>query len=130
MCARRGSRCHDIAPFTLAFLRWALASLLLLPFAARQIRRDQEQLVRGWKMVLILGVLGVGCFNGFLYLGLHYTGATNALLLRAAIPAGVLLADRLLFGQSAPAARLGGVLLSTIGVIVVVVRGDVAVLRA
>lgn len=118
----------DIPPFTLAFLRWTLAFVLLLPLAGRHLARDRARLLKGWRDVLLLGVLGVGGFNGFLYLGLHHTSATNALLLQAAIPAGVLLVDRALFAQSASAGRILGVLLSTIGVLLVVVRGDVAVL--
>lgn len=118
----------DIPPFTLAFLRWALAFAILLPFAIRKLADDRAALRAGWKDVLMLGVLGVGGFNGLLYLGLHHTNATNALLLQAAIPAGVLLADRAIFGQSAPVTRMLGIALSTIGVIVVILRGDIAVL--
>jgi drug/metabolite transporter (DMT)-like permease len=115
---------QDIAPFTLAFLRWTLAAALLLPFAARHIAHDRATLIRHWKPVLLLGIFGIAGFNGFLYSGLRYTNATNAMLLQAAIPAGVLLADRALFGQSAPMRQMVGIALSTAGVIVVVLRGD------
>ncbi len=118
----------DIPPFTFAFLRWTLALALLLPLAAPHLRRDRAALAAGWKSVLLLGVLGVGGFNGFLYLGLHSTNATNALLLQAATPAGVLLVDRLLFAQRAPATRIFGIVLSTLGVVAVITQGDIAVL--
>ncbi len=118
----------DIPPFTFAFLRWTFALALLLPLAAPHLKRDRAALAAGWKIVLPLGVLGVGVFNGFLYLGLHYTNATNAMLLQAATPAGVLLMDRLLFAQRAPATRILGIVLSTLGVIVVVIRGDIGVI--
>jgi drug/metabolite transporter (DMT)-like permease len=118
----------DIPPFTLAFLRWTVGLAVLLPLAWRHCLNDRAELLRGWKIVLALGVIGVGGFNGFLYLGLHYTNAANALLLQAAIPAGVLLADRLLFAQSAPAGRIAGVIVSTIGVTIIVTKADIAVL--
>ncbi|KKC23814.1 DMT family transporter [Sphingomonas sp. SRS2] len=118
----------DIPPFTLAFLRWAVALIVLLPLAWRHCIRDRAALVQSWKMVFTLGILGVGCFNGFLYIGLHYTNATNALLLQAAVPAGVLLADRLLFRQLAPAWRVAGVTVSTIGVVIVIIKADISAL--
>src|SRR5690606_5261465 len=65
----------------------------------------------------------------FLYSGLQYTTATNALLLQAAIPTFVLLLERSLFGLRAPAAQVAGVVLSTIGVVTIVFRGDPAALR-
>lgn len=118
----------DIPPFTLAFLRWSLAFVLLLPVALRPLIVDRAALRAGWKTVLILGLLGVAGFNGFLYLGLHHTNASNALLLQAAVPAGVLIADRALFGQAATRARMFGVLLSTAGVVFVVAGGEIATL--
>jgi drug/metabolite transporter (DMT)-like permease len=118
----------DIPPFTLAFLRWALGFVFLLPFAPRRMAEDRAAIRSGWQSLLVLGILGVACFNGFLYSALHHTSATNALLLQAAIPAGVLLADRLLFGLSATMGRIAAVLLSTAGVLLVVIRGDIAVL--
>lgn len=118
----------DIPPFTLALIRWTAASIIILPFAWRHVMADREPLLHHWKVVLALGLLGVAGFNAFLYSGLHFTSATNGLLLQAAIPAGVLLTDRTLFGQRAPMEQIVAVLLSTIGVAVVVLRADIGLL--
>lgn len=118
----------DIPPLTLALIRWTGASIIILPFAWRHMIADREPLLRHWKVVLALALLGVAGFNAFLYSGLHFTSATNGLLLQAAIPAGVLLADRALFSQRAPMEQIVGVLLSTTGVAVVVLRADISLL--
>ena len=118
----------DIPPFTLALVRWVGASAVLLPLAWRQLVKDHEEMLRHWKIMLALGVFGVAGFNGFLYSGLHYTSATNSLLLQAAIPGGVLLMDRVLFRQKSSAGQILGVFLSALGVIVVVVQADVRLL--
>ena len=89
---------HDIAPFTLAFLRWAGATLAVAPFAIGPLIRDWPAILKGWKPLLVLGLLGIGTFNALLYSGLQDTTATNALLLQAATPAAMVLLDRLLFG--------------------------------
>lgn len=115
----------EIPPFTLAFVRWSGAFLLLLPFAIKGLWADRAALLRSWKPVLILGLTGVATFNAFLYSGLHHTTAANALLLQALIPALVLFFDFLFFRTRATAAQVLGVLVSTAGVTVIVFQGDV-----
>ncbi|HZF46109.1 MAG TPA: DMT family transporter [Sphingomonadaceae bacterium] len=115
---------EDIPPFTLAFVRWTCASLLLLPFAARSVWNDRAALLSGWKMVLLLGVIGIATFNGVLYMGLGYTTASNALLLQAAIPALVALFDRIIFGTRPDPRQAAGVAVSILGVVAIVFQGD------
>lgn len=114
----------EIPPFTLAFVRWTGALLILMPFAAKHLWADRAALSRGWKILLLLGVAGVAAFNGFLYVGLRYTTATNALLFQAAIPALVLLFDFLLFRERSSVRQIVAVLVSTFGVFVIIFRGD------
>ena len=115
---------NDVGPFVLSLVRWTGASLVLLPFAIGPLRRDWRTLRQGWPIVLALGLTGVAAFNAIMYTGLHYTTATNGLLLQAAIPPAVLGADRLLFGVRAGAAQLLGVLASMLGVAVIVFQGQ------
>jgi drug/metabolite transporter (DMT)-like permease len=114
----------DVGPFTLAFVRWAGASLVVLPFAIRPVLRDWPVIRRGWKAILLLGLLGVAAFNALLYSGLKYTTATNALLLNAAVPPAVMLFDRLFFGVRSNLGQALGVVASVFGVVVIVFEGD------
>lgn len=114
----------DIPPFTLATLRWLGAIAVLLPFALGHVRREWAVIRAAWRPILLLGIFGVAAFNALLYSGLHYTSATNALLLQALIPALVLVAGAILFQIKAPPGQIGGVVLSTLGVAVIVFRGD------
>ncbi len=116
----------DIPPFTLAFVRWSCASLVLLPFAAKSVWRDRAALLASWKAVLVLGVLGVGTFNALLYESLRHTGAANALLLQASIPPMVMALDFLFFRVRAKVVQGLGVALSILGVAAVVFQGDPA----
>jgi len=114
----------DIPPFTLAFVRWTFASLFLLPFCVKSVWRDRAAIRASWKMLLLLGLLGVGTFNTAVYLGLRYTTATNALLMQASIPPMVLLLDLLIFRVRAPRLQALGVALSILGIATVVFKGD------
>jgi len=118
----------DIPPFTLALIRWCGAFLVLAPFALPRVLAERAAIVRAWRPVLLLGVLGVASFNAFLYSGLRHTTASNALLLQAAIPALVLLADRLAFRTRPGLPAVAGVLLSMAGVVLIVLHGDPAAL--
>lgn len=114
----------DVPPLTLAFVRWTGASLILMPIAWRHLRRDWPTIRRAWKPMLLLGLTGIGMFNAFLYSGLRYTTASNALLLQAATPAMVVVLDRLFFGVRSPAVQNVGVAFSMLGVVAIVFEGD------
>lgn len=119
----------EIAPFTLAFVRWLGAFLIVAPFALPHLIKDRALLVRHAGVVLLLSVLGVGAFNALLYSGLHHTTATNGLLLQAAIPPLVLVFNVLFFAERASILQILGVALAAFGVVIVVLRGDVQLLR-
>jgi drug/metabolite transporter (DMT)-like permease len=123
----RAMRGH-IPPVGLAFWRWTLALAVLLALYGSRLVAQRAPLLAGWKVVLLLGVLGVGNFNLFLYLGLQHTTATNALLLNAAAP-GFIVALSFLVGLGRPTGRLLlAVALSLAGVAVILSQGRVSAL--
>lgn len=117
-----------IPPFSLAFLRWAGALIVLAPFVLRRVVAERREILAAWRPILLLGVLGVACFNAFLYSGLRQTTATNALLLQAAIPALVLLFNLAFFRARPGWTAVVGVSLSMAGVVLIVLRGDLGAL--
>lgn len=118
----------DIPPFTLALGRWLIAVAVLLPFAGRRLWAERAAALAGWRWITALGFLGIVCFNAFIYSGLHFTSAANALLLQASIPALVLVLDRALFGARAGGLHIAGVVASTVGVVGIVFKGDLSAL--
>lgn len=116
----------DIPPLTLAFGRWALASVLLLPFAVRPVRQDWPVIRQHWLILLVFGLIGISLFNSLLYTGLHHSTASNALLIQAGVPGFVMLFNRTLFGVRARWVQMIAAILAMIGVAVIVFRGDLA----
>lgn len=117
-----------LPPATMAFWRWVLALLLLSPFVLRPMYEERELLRTGWKRLALLGVLGVGCYNTFLYAALQTTTATNGVLINSMTPLLIVLMGRVLFGVRMTGRQQVGILLSLAGVIGIVSRGDIAVL--
>ncbi len=116
----------DVPPFTLAFVRWLGASLILLPFAIAPLQRDWAAIRSAWRPIVVLGLLGVGAFNALFYSGLHFTTSTNALLVQAATPAFVVVFDRFFFAARSPGLQKVGVVFSMLGVLAIVFEGDPA----
>ena len=117
-----------IPPLTLAFVRWSGALLILAPFAWPKLKADWPALKAKAGIIVLLGLLGVTMFNALLYTGVHYTTATNALLMQAAIPPATVLVAYLLYRETVSWPQLAAVALSAAGVIVIVAQGSLDVL--
>ena len=115
----------QIPPMTLNFLRWLIAFFILLPIAW-QILRPASTLWSAWRRYLLLGFLGVGCYNALMYLALHTSTALNVTLVGASVPVWMLLIGTLFFRQRISRMQVLGTLLSIAGVMVVLSRGDLA----
>ena len=113
-----------IPPVALAFWRWAVALLVLLPLTWRALRDGWPAIRRSLHVLVPLGILGVGNFNTLVYLGLRQTTATNAALLNSACPAFILMLAPLLGGARPGRAQVIGILTSLLGVLSIVARGD------
>jgi len=119
----RATSAH-IPPVALAFWRWTVALVVLLPFTWREVRAGWPLVRRSPGVLVALGILGVGNFNLLVYLGLQETTATNAALLNSACPAFILVIGPLL-GAARPGVRqVAGILTSLLGVLAIVARGD------
>ncbi|MBA2674181.1 DMT family transporter, partial [Ramlibacter sp.] len=104
-----------VPPITLNFLRWALAFLLLLPFAA-QVLRPGSALWTHWRRYTLLGLLGVGCYNALQYLALTTSTPLNVTLVAASVPVWMLALGALFFGQRVSGRQVVGALMSIVGV--------------
>jgi drug/metabolite transporter (DMT)-like permease len=127
MVMGRGLRA-DVPPIALAFWRWTIAFLLVLPFAWRELRSQWPLLRAAWRPVLLLGLLGVGGYNTFAYLALQHTTATSAALINSFIPVATVAFAMLLFGKRLLRHEASGVLISMLGVLTIVSQGSLQVL--
>jgi drug/metabolite transporter (DMT)-like permease len=118
----------SIPPIGLAFWRWAIALLVLLPFALPHLRAQWPLVRANWKALAVFAVLGVTCFNTFVYIGLHFTTATNALLVNSIIPVLIVVLSRMLIRTPITRRQAAGIALSLAGVISIICRADLNLL--
>ena len=112
-----------IPPIGMAFWRWAIALCVLLPFAWPRLKLQWRAILRLWKTVIPLGVLGIGSFNTFVYIGLRDTTATNAILMNSACPAFIVAISCIFLGLPATSRQLAGIAASLLGIGTIVCRG-------
>ena len=127
MVLGRGIRA-DIPPMALAFWRWALAFLLVLPLALPHFKSQWPLLKKGWKPIFTLGLLGVGGYNTFAYLALQHTSATNAVLLNSFIPVATIAISWAFLGKHLRPIEAFGVMISLCGAMTIVARGELNIL--
>ncbi|MEG0149600.1 MAG: DMT family transporter [Comamonas sp.] len=123
-----GRLAHDlISPFALNFLRWCIAFVLLLPLAWRVLRKNSP-IWPLWRQYLLLGLLGIGCYNALLYLALKTSTPLNVTLVSSSMPVWMLVIGRICWGTPVSGRQFAGALLSVLGVAVVLSRGDLPTL--
>jgi drug/metabolite transporter (DMT)-like permease len=118
----------SIGPITLNLLRWGGAALVLLPFTARGLWAARAEIVARWRILLVLGVLGSALYQGLVYMALNYTTAINAALFNTTAPMVVVGLSWLITRERITRRQGLGIALSLVGVLIIVTRGDLAVL--
>ena len=113
----------QVPPAALAYWRWLLAVLFMLPFAIPQIRRSWRVIWTHRAVIVLLGLIGTGFHNMISYAGLNYTTATNGVMLNSSIPVMIIVLGALFFGQPIAARQIGGVVISLAGVFAILSKG-------
>ena len=118
-----------IPPVTLSFLRWLFAFLIILPLSWRHVLQDWRTIRSRLGIMILLSVTGISAFNTLQYWGLEHTQAINILLLQPAAPLFVAMWSLVLFRVRLTAAQAVGIVLSLVGVLVIMLHGDLLSLK-
>jgi len=116
-----------VSPMTLNLLRWLLAFFLLLPLAA-PVLHPRSALWTHWRRFMLLSVLSISGYNALLYLALNTSTPINVTLVGSSTPVWMLLIGRVFFGYAISPRQWLGAALSVAGVLLVLSRGELAVL--
>jgi drug/metabolite transporter (DMT)-like permease len=117
-----------VPPITLAFVRWAGAFAILLPFALTYLIRDWPIIRKHFALMALLALTGFAVYNTLAYYGLQYTTAINGLLLQSIAPLFVALWSFVLFRDRLSLRQACGISVSLTGVVVIVCHGSLDIL--
>jgi drug/metabolite transporter (DMT)-like permease len=114
----------DVAPWTLAFLRWSLAFLILLPVSAAGLRASRAGLRAAAPQIALLGFFGMFVCGGLVYVALHYTTAANATLIYTASNVLILILEWLFRGRAIGLREIVGTALALAGAAIVALGAE------
>jgi drug/metabolite transporter (DMT)-like permease len=119
-----------IPPIAYSFLRWSLATVIVLPFALPHVRRDWPVIRTHWGYLTFVGAIGGGLFNTLQYIGLNHTTALNSVVLNSTGPIFIAMASFVIFRERLTMRQSGGTAVSMFGVLAIITKGDLDALHA
>lgn len=111
-----------IPPLNLAFYRWLLAALILLPFALPLLKKHYSDIRKNIPNLLLLGIMSIPTYNTVLYIAAHSTTAINIALVSSSLPLIALLFAWSLLGSRPTIAQCLGIVVSLLGVIIIITQ--------
>lgn len=113
-----------VPPNTVNFLRWILPFLVYMVLYRREVIGDFRHILSHWRLLLFLSFTGY-CINGVTaYKAVHYTTAINASLLASFNPVVFVLVAYIIYGEKINKTQVIGIMISLIGVLWIVFRGE------
>ncbi len=106
---------QDIGPFTLAFLRFGLAALIILPFSIKHLKVERSDIFQ----VFLLGFFGVAFNISFFFLGLEFAPSINASIIASAGPIFLILFSSIFLHEKVKSKLIVGSLIGLIGVLII-----------
>ena len=119
---------ENIPPYSLAFFRWTLVWIILVPFTYKEFPKIKREVNGNLSLFFILGFTSVGIFSAFTYNALNHTQVINASLFNTAIPVSIILVCFLLKIEKTNIFQISGLLISVLGILAIITRLDLDVL--
>jgi drug/metabolite transporter (DMT)-like permease len=120
----------DIDPLQLSFFRWLFVAILLAPFLIKDFKNIVNTTIQNFLILNILAILSVVGFNTLMYFALQTTLATNALLINSIVPVEILILSFFILKIKIVLKQFIGICLSMVGVVFLIIKGDISVLKA
>ena len=119
----------SLEPFEIAFGRWFVASLILVPMAWTGIKQKFSLLLKSWKLVISLAVTGIVLDNTLIYYAGRTASAINMGLLDVTGPIFLVILSRIFLKTPISLQQILGLIIAVFGVIVIILQGDLTQLR-
>ena len=117
-----------VPPISLAFWRWTLVFLILLPFTYASLKKNYYFLKKEYKKLFFLGATGCGICGAFPFLAGQTTTVTNMGIIYTSSPIFIILISSIFFNEKINLTKIIGLITCLIGVFAIIIKGDLDLL--
>ena len=117
-----------VPPVSLSFWRWTLVFIILLIFNFFALKNKIKIIKKEYKKLFFLGLMGCGVGSVFPYKAGETTTIVNMGIIYTSSPIFIILISYFLFGEKINKAKFVGLISCLIGVLIIIVKGDIALL--
>ena len=113
-----------VPPISLAFWRWTLVFVILLPFTYLSLRKNYKIIKNEFKKLLFLGAMGCGVCGAFPFLAGKTTTVTNMGIIYTSSPIFIILISSFFFYEKINFTKIIGLISCLIGVFAIIIKGN------
>ena len=117
-----------VPPISLAFWRWTLVFVILLPFTYLSLRKNYKIIKNEFKKLLFLGAMGCGVCGAFPFLAGKTTTVTNMGIIYTSSPIFIILISGFFFHEKINFTKIIGLISCLIGVFAIIIKGNLDLL--
>jgi drug/metabolite transporter (DMT)-like permease len=117
-----------VPPISLAFWRWTVVVLILLPFTFPLLIKNLKLIKKEVKKLFFLGAMGCGVCGAFPFLAGETTTVTNMGIIYTSSPIFIILISAIFFNEKVNFIKIIGLVSCLIGVFAIIIKGDLNLL--
>ena len=117
-----------VPPISLAFWRWTVVFIILLPFTFMSLKKNYKIIVKEYKKLFFLGTMGCGVCGAFPFLAGETTTVTNMGIIYTSSPIFIIFISSLFFGEKINFIKIIGLITCLTGVFTIIIKGDLDLL--
>ena len=117
-----------VPPISLAFWRWAVVVLILLPFTYLPLINNFKIIKKEFTKLFFLGAMGCGVCGAFPFLAGETTTVTNMGIIYTSSPIFIILISAIFFNEKINFMKIIGLISCLIGVFAIIIKGDLNLL--
>ena len=113
-----------VPPISLAFWRWTLVFIILLPFTYVSLKKNYRIIKKEYKKLFFLGAMGCGVCGAFPFLAGQTTTVTNMGIIYTSSPIFIILISSIFFNEKINLTKVIGLIACLLGVFAIIIKGD------
>ena len=117
-----------VPPISLAFWRWVVVFLILLPFTYWSLKKNYKIIKKEYKKLFFLGAMGCGVCGAFPFLAGQTTTVANMGIIYTSSPIFIILISSMFFNEKINLTKIIGLIACLIGVFTIIIKGDLDLL--